>query len=370
MIHNTNSNSSLTIIILNYNVRPLLVQCLNSIFRDPQSKNWTIIVVDNASTDDSVSYLKKHYSKKIKLIPSDKNLGFSAGNNLAVKFIPTPYTLFLNPDTLVPPRTIPFMLKFMNSHPRVGASTCRVELPNGHLDDSCHRGFPTPWNAFSHFCGLAKLFPHSQLFTGYSLGYLLNKNAIQTHAGDTSGRDPNSAHSDDHWRSTGGKETRGRTRIEKPHPIDACNGAFMLLRTKIGKQLNWWDEDYFWYGEDLDFCYRIKQAGHQIFYVPQVKITHFKGASSGLYSPSSLQEAPMTIETTRQSHPKKDQLHPAPAPSSQTRLRSARASTAAMRLFYRKHYAHQYPRLLTWLVLTGIELLQTHRLRKYSKLSR
>jgi GT2 family glycosyltransferase len=368
MIPNSKTNRTLTIVILNYNVRPFLVQCLKSLFKDPQSKNWRIIVVDNASTDDSVKYLKKHFAKKVTLITSDKNLGFSAGNNLAVKHIDTTHTLFLNPDTLVPQGTLPHMLKFMEENPQVGAVTCRVELPDGQLDDSCHRGFPTPWNSFCHFSGLAKIFPRTKLFTGYSLSYLLQEQSPRT-------KEPQGLHT---LNFTNMDASPGVNGIQTaPHPIDALNGAFFLLRTKVGQQLNWWDEDYFWYGEDLDFCYRIKQQGWQIYYVPQVKIIHFKGASSGLYQTSKeSRELDISAEEPRgldslepinmDPSPEVDRDQEPLQPSRQTRLRSAQASTQAMRTFYRKHYQDKYPRILTFLTLLAIDILQKLRLRKYS----
>ncbi len=292
----------LSIVILSYNVQQLLSNCLESLFSDIQSKHWQIIVVDNASTDDSIKYLKKHYPQ-IQLIISSQNVGFSSGNNLALPHIESDYVLFLNPDTETPSATISFVLDYLKTNSQVGAATCKILLPNGNLDDGCHRGFPTPWNSFCHFTGLNKLFPHSKWFSGYWQGY---KN------------------------------------LNTPHEIDALTGAFIMLPTRVGKQLNWWDEDYFFNGEDLDFCYRIREAGYQIMYLPQVTITHFKGASGGYKSTS----------------------HGAKSVSKEIKLQTARASTQAMKLFYQKHYQTKYPLWLTWLTLTGIQLLEKYRLSK------
>ena len=139
--------------------------------------------------------------------------------------------------------TIEKMIEFMDENENAGASTCKIIMPNGEIDDASHRGFPTPWNAFCHFSGLAGIFPKSKLFSGYNLG----------------------------WKD-----------FSKAHEIDALAGAFMLVRISAGEEAGWWDEDYFFYGEDIDFCYKLKQRGWKIYYLPEVSIRHFKGVSSGI----------------------------------------------------------------------------------------
>lgn len=293
----------LSIIILNYNTKDLLRDCLRSVSKAKADGFANeIIVVDNASTDGSTKMVKKEFPA-VKLIASQKNLGFAAGNNLATPQACGRYFLFLNPDTVVLSTTIPTMIKFMNQHPEAGAATCRVELPSGKLDDACHRGFPTPWNALCHFSGLEKIFPKIKLFSGYYLSYLS---------------------------------------LDKTHEIDSGVGAFLMVRRQAGEKIGWWDEDYFWYGDDLDFCYRIKNSGWKIFYVPKVKIIHYKGASSGIKKDSQ------KISTATQ----------------ETRLRSVKASTEVMRIFYQKHYRQQYPRIVGWLVLKGIDLMEKIRVAK------
>lgn len=293
----------LSIIILNYNIRDLLRDCLQSV--DRATKNnfaYETIVIDNASTDGSAAMIKKKFPK-VRLIESKKNSGFAAGNNLGIPQAGGRYLLFLNPDTVVPPETLSVMIGFMDGNPKAGAATCRIELANGHLDDACHRGFPTPWNAFCHFSGLEKIFPKIKLFSGYSLGYLS---------------------------------------LDSIHEIDSGCGAFLIVRRLVGEETGWWDEDYFFYGEDLDFCYRIKKAGWQIFYVPGTKIIHYKGASSGIKKHSQ------KISTANR----------------ETKLRSARASTQVMRIFYQKHYRDQYSKMVNWLVLKGIDLMEKIRTAK------
>ncbi len=290
--------SKVSIVILSYNVEKLLVQCLNSLLADSASDNWQIIVVDNNSQDNSVAAVRKFGN--VTLIKSEENLGFSAGNNLAVGEIQGQYTLFLNPDTVVDKGAIAMVERYLSAHPQVGAATCRVALPDGKLDNGCHRGFPTPWNAFCYFSGLGKLFPRSRWLAGYTLGY---------------------------------------KPMDEIHEIEALTGAFMMLPTSVGRQLGWWDEDYFWNGEDLDFCYRIKKSGLKVMYLPGAKITHYKGSSGGYKSTS----------------------HGKNAVDKQTKLMAARSSTRAMKIFYDKHYRQVYPRWMTWMVIKGIGLLEQIR---------
>jgi len=275
------TKSKLTIVILSYNVEQLLLNCIASI-----TGPWEIIVVDNASSDNSVASVKAKFPK-VKVIETGKNLGFAGGNNVALRNITSKYVLLLNPDTIVYPNTLETVLEFMEKHPEAGAATCRVELLSGALDYSCHRSFPNPWDSFLHF------------YSGF-----FRKLSRYSHASVP----------------------------EFIHEIDSLTGAFALIRTKVGHDLKWLDEDFFWNGEDLDFCYRLKQKGWKVFYIPDVKITHLKGASS---------------QQTKQS-----------------RARWALRSTDAMLTFYRKHFASKYPVILNLTVYVGIYLLRTLRYLK------
>ncbi len=303
----------LSIVILNYNAKNFVTQCIQSIVHQGRMSLWSkrskdtkysyeIIVVDNASSDGSIEMLREMRKKtKFQLIENKENLGFSKGNNVAVPYAKGRYILFLNPDTIVAPNTFVYMTRFMYKHPQVGAATCKLKSPTGGLDEAAHRGFPTPWNAFCHFFGLERLFPKSRLFSGYTLGYL------------------------------------PRTTI---HEIDALSGAFMIVRRKAGEGVSWWDEDYFWYGEDVDFCYRLKKAGWKIMYVPSVSILHYRGVSSGI----------------------KRQTREVSVATKETRKMAARASIEAMKIFYKKHYTERYPQSVLWLVWFGIWILEKYRL--------
>ena len=289
----------LFIIIVNYNTRDFLKRCLMSIKKNVSEKiKYEIIIVDNASTDGSpseISNLKSQISN-LKIILNRENLGFSKANNQGIKIMQdNRYVLFLNPDTIIQKNTIEQMLKFMDSHKDAGASTCKLVMLNGEVDDASHRGFPTPWNSFSHFSGLSKLFPKSKLFAGYNLGWM---------------------------------------DMNKTHEIDALTGAFMLVRREAGQEAGWWDEDYFFYGEDIEFCYQLKQIGWKIYYVPEVSTAHFKGVSSGIKGVSK------QITTASQ----------------ETKRKATRQRFNAMRIFYNKHYKEKYPAFVSWLVDKGISV--------------
>lgn len=299
-----NSQLDLSIIILNYNAKKFIIDCLNSVARAKKEKfSWEVIVVDNASSDGSVEELRKYNSSKLpfQLIENKQNVGFAGGNNDGVPRASGKYILFLNPDTVVEKDTLLYMISFMDEHKEVGAATCKLKLVNGQLDDAAHRGFPTPWNAFCHFSKLEKIFPRSRLFSGYSLGHL----------------------------ST-----------ESTHSIDALSGAFMIVRREAGEQVGWWDEDYFWYGEDIDFSYRLNERGWKIMYVSDVSILHYKGVSSGV----------------------KKHTKEISSATREIRKRSARASIEAMKIFYRKHYVGKYSFPILWLVWIGIWILERYRL--------
>jgi GT2 family glycosyltransferase len=259
-------------------------------------------VVDNASEPASVEQLDA-VSSAVTLIRSPINVGFSTANNVGIRAATGRYLLFLNPDTVVHDGTLKRMIEFMDSQPDVGASTCYVRLPDGSLDDAAHRGFPTPWNALCQFSGLSKLFPRSRLFSGYSLG----------------------------WQD-----------LHRVHDIEALAGCFMLVRRCAGEQAGWWDEDYFFYGEDLDFCYTLNELSWRISFVPDCSILHFKGMSSGIKKVSRNRSTAGRV----------------------TREIATRARFSAMKIFYEKHYATRYPWPLRALVLAGIALKQEVELRR------
>lgn len=294
-------NPELSIIILNYNVKELLINCLESIFASKgKLDRWQIIVVDNASSDGSVEEVRKRFTD-IEILENKTNLGFAGGNNVGVKYAKAPVVLFLNPDTFVVGHAIQKSLEVLLSNPDMGALTCRVELPDGRLDYSCHRGFPTPWNSLSYFSGLSKVFPRSPFFAGYTASYL---------------------------------------DINTTHEIDSLTGAFLMVRKIAGEQIGWWDKDYFWNGEDIEFCYSLKEKGWKIYFYPEVKIIHYKGSSSGLWKTAAAK-----VEKEKRSV-------------------AISHGTSAMRIFYKKHFYKKYPPVFRDLVLAGIKMLELHRKAK------
>lgn len=286
----------LSIVIVSYNTKDILKKCLESIENTSKNFTYEIVVVDNASADGSSEMVKTNF-KDVILFANKENLGFSKANNLGVKKTKGRYVLFLNSDTEVYSGTLETMIEFMDSNKEAGAATCKVEMLGGKIDDASHRGFPTPWNALNHFSGISKLLGNTKLFGGYNLGYM---------------------------------------DLSKVHEIDALAGAFMLVRRTAGEQVSWWDEDYFFYGEDLDFCYMLKQKGWKIYYVPSVSILHYKGVSGGIKKHS--REISTADETTK--------------------VKATSERFRAMRLFYKKHYEQKYPWIITRLVYLGIAIKQ------------
>lgn len=294
----------LSIIIVSYNTKGLLRENLVSI-KDNVSKEikYRVVVVDNASSDGSAKMVEDEF-KDVIIVANKENLGFSKANNIGIKKVgKSRYVLFLNSDTILGNGVLDHMINFMDKTPDAGASTCKIIMGNGQIDDASHRGFPTPWNAFTHFSGISKLAPRSGFLNGYYLG----------------------------WKD-----------LDKTHEIDALAGAFMLVRWEAGEDANWWDEDYFFYGEDIDFCYMLKQKGWKVYYVPDVSIFHRKGASSGIKKISA------NVTTANR----------------ETKIKITKSRFNAMKIFYRKHYKNKYPWIITSLVNLGIDLKLMFALRQ------
>lgn len=286
------SKIDLSVIIVSYNTADITVAAVDSVFSTIKNSQVEVIVVDNASHDDSVQMLKHLKHTRLKIIENAENVGFAKGNNIGVKKSTGRYVLFLNSDTVVHENTLDKMIEFMDQQQDVGAASCKLQTPDGGIDYASHRGFPTPWNSFTYFSGLSKVFPKSKLFTGYTQSW---KDMSQT------------------------------------HEVDSITGAFMFVRREAGEQVKWWDEDYFFNGEDLDFCYKLKEKGWKIMYIPQYSILHYNGMSGG----TKKGKTTATKET-------------------KSKIQDARFN--AMKLFYKKHYHDQYPTFIQALVFAGINL--------------
>jgi len=230
----------LSVVIVNYNVRVFLENALTSVIKAMEKIDGEVFVVDNASDDGSVEMVRQKFPR-VKLIVNDRNLGFAAANNRALEKCRSDFVLLLNPDTLVQEDTIQVMIKYLNDHPEAGMAGCKILNPDGSLEPACRRSFPTPWVAFTKIAGLSALFPHSKWFGKYNLTYL----------------DP-----------------------DQTYPVEAISGSFMMVRRAVYDQVGGLDEQFFMYGEDLDWCYRIREAGWNIAYVHGTQIIHYKGEST------------------------------------------------------------------------------------------
>ncbi len=241
------SKFDLSIIILNYNTSDWLENVLNSIdtFASSSIKK-EVIVVDNASSDDSVEMVRKKF-RWVDLIVSKENGGFAKGNNLGIKIAQGRYVMLLNSDAEFTGKTdLKSIIEYLDENNAVGMLTPRLELPDGSLDLASHRGEPTPWAAITYFGKAEQFFPDSKMFGKYH----------QT------------------WKN-----------FDETHEIDACSGAAMIVRASVIQQVGGLDEQFFMYAEDLDWCRRVREAGFKIVYFPQATVLHHK-YKSGLKNTS------------------------------------------------------------------------------------
>jgi len=271
----------LSIVILSYNTHVLLNDCLRSVMLDAQNLAAEIFIVDSGSTDGSIELVRESFPA-VKLIITEGFGGFAYANNLALHQASGRYQLLLNSDTVLPRGALRQCVAFMDAHSDAGVMGVKLVKGDGTLDLACRRSFPTPGVAFAHFSGLSKLFPRSPLFARYNLTFL----------------DP-----------------------DETYEVDSVCGAFMLTRQAALNEVGLLDEQFFFYGEDLDWAYRFKQAGWKVYYYADVKVVHYKGQTSRQQSDRMITEF-----------------------------------YNAMRLFYRKHYAARGARLERGFILAGISL--------------
>lgn len=229
----------LSIIIVNYNVRHYLCQCLDSVRRSAEGLDVETWVVDNASTDDSVAMVRLLFPE-VHVIENQDNVGFARANNQAIKASTSELVLLLNPDTFIAEDTLTHCIRFFEEHQQAGAIGIHMVNRDGTFARESRRGLPTPSTAFYKVIGLSRLFPRSPRFARYHMGHL-----------------PEFAD--------------GR--------IDAISGAFMMLRREALEQVGLLDETFFMYGEDIDLSYRIGQGGWECWYTPALML-HYKGEST------------------------------------------------------------------------------------------
>lgn len=230
----------LSIIIVNYNVKYFLEQCLHSVCAASGSLAVEVIVVDNASTDGSIDYLQPRFPH-VQFIQNEGNSGFAKACNLGLQHAKGSHILFLNPDTILAEDTLEIGLRFFETHPDAGALGVRMIDGGGRFLKESKRAFPSPVTSLFKLFGLSRLFPQSPLFSRYHLGHL-------------------DAH--------------------KNHEVDVLAGAFMMIRKEVLDKVGAFDEGFFMYGEDVDLSYRIQKQGYKNYYVAETEIIHFKGEST------------------------------------------------------------------------------------------
>jgi hypothetical protein len=282
--------ADVAVVVVAYNTRDHLRVCLSSLAdSDAASRGiaLSVWVVDNASRDGSAAMVRDQF-EHVQLVTNTRNVGYAAANNKALQASgfkplrdgPTPaYVLLLNPDTVVQSAAIGDMVHYAQQRPDVGVVGPKLVLEDGRLDLACRRSFPTPEVSFYRLVGLSRLFPSSRRFGRYNLTYL----------------DP-----------------------DRPAEVDSVVGACMLVRGEAIHKVGLLDERFFMYGEDLDWCLRIKRAGWRVYYWPEAQVVHRKRASS------------------------------------RSSARARYEFQRAMYLFYRKHYAASTARPLHWLVMAGL----------------
>ncbi len=229
----------LSVVFLSYNTRDLTEQALRTVLDAAEGMAVEVFVADNASVDGSAEMVAEKFPQ-VKLIRNESNVGFAAGNNVPLRRVVGEYVLIINTDTIVRRNTLSAMVDFLDAHPEAGACGCKILDPDGTLQLDSRRGFPTPVAAFCKMSGLSRLFPDHPVISHYHMTYL----------------DP-----------------------ERTEEVEVISGSCMMVRKAAMDQVGLLDEDYFMYGEDIDWCYRIHQAGWKIYYVPTTEIIHFRGES-------------------------------------------------------------------------------------------
>lgn len=229
-----------SVIIVNYKVPEFTLQVLRSLREAERADCCEIIIVDNASQDDSRERITAQFPGAA-WIGLKNNIGFGRACNVGAQHAAGDYLLFLNPDTVVSRNSISDCIAFFDSHPDTAVVGPKIIGPDGRFEPASRRSFPTPFNAFCRLFGLAFLFPRSRRFGRYNLTYL----------------DP-----------------------DTPAEVDAISGSFMFMRASVFRRIGGFDEEFFLYGEDLDLCVRIRELGYKVWYLPSIQIVHFKGRSA------------------------------------------------------------------------------------------
>lgn len=276
----------LAVVIVNYNAQDYLETCLQSLHAETPNTDFQVVVIDNASDDCDFSRLRVQFPSTT-FVQNNENVGFAAACNQGVRQVPAEFYLLLNPDVRILDRAVEKTVAFLQSRPEAGIVGCRVKNEDGSLQLACRRTIPRPSSALYRFLRLSFLFPRSKTFGQYNLSFM-----------------------DDN----------------EVHEVEAVSGSFLMFRREVLNAIGYLDEDFFLYGEDLDFCYRALLKRWKIYYFPGAEIIHYKKKSW---------------------------------------RRDAKAGSYhyynAMEIFYRKHYRETANPLQNTLVFLGIRLLRAIR---------
>ena len=270
----------LSLCMVTYQARAVLEECLESIYRVDQGVSFELVLVDNGSTDGTTEMVRDRYPQ-VQYIRNEGNAGFQRATNQGLRAAEGRYLMWLNNDTVVSPGAFAALVTFADAHPESGIVGPKVVNRDGSLQKQCRRGDPTPWSVLSYFAGLARLFPKSRFFAGYLVGWSGEDEVVE---------------------------------------VDACSGAAMMLRREAMDAVGPIDETFFYGGEDLDYCYQVRQKGYTNYYHPEAQIMHYGGAGGSKNRPYKL-----TYEFHR-----------------------------SMVLYFRKNLTGRYPFFLVWLIYAGI----------------
>jgi GT2 family glycosyltransferase len=275
--------TELSIIITNFNSKQYLYNCIASITSDIGGTfEYEVIVVDDASNDGSQEMVREKFPA-VMLISNDKNIGYIASNNKGIKMSKGHLILCLNNDTVIKKGAIKGLMNLIKAHPDAGAVGPKLINSDGTIQYQCRRSFPSPLNSFLYFSGVSRLFPKSRVFGAYLMTYLDDDLTVK---------------------------------------VDALCGAAMMLKRDVIDSVGVMDEGYFMYGDDIDWCYRIKNAGWNIYYYPASEIIHYGGRGGSRKMP---------YQNIYRFH-------------------------MAMAIYHKKHNAKSYPWIVNMLVYTGIWL--------------
>jgi GT2 family glycosyltransferase len=313
------NTKKVSILIASTSTCDILRLCLRNLenIRKTEYENLEVVVADSTSRDGTPDMVKSEFPWVKLLVVTNNGLAYCL--NQALKAATGDYYLYLGTDAFPKEGTIKGLVEYFEdtTNERVGAAAVRLLLRDGRQDMDGHRGIVTPWSSFTHFTKLEKLFPKSRLFDRYFMTY---------------------------------------EDLDKKHEIDMCITHFFFVRKETQDQVGEWDEDFVVYGEDLDMCYRIKEAGWKIMYLPHLTAEHWKGVIVGRKETADVKTADVVVTLKGTDYTK-----------GELRIHMRELSTKAMEIFYRKHLMKKYPFFIWWLVMPTIRVMTILRIISQKK---